>query len=207
MQRTVRPSKTGSHSLPKTLITVAELLNWKEDNGLMPVSMCALACCRDGGSKIKGCKVVKLERIENIPLWKAYWHRKNEMIDTYHAHNVRVTALAPAVPPVYTKIPAGKIPGPPAAVQTAGWWQRQSTTLRSTPVAVPQWPKPWDQEMDKDGLLDRTLNEVFLYHGTKHDILPIIAAHGFDERVAVRWASFRGTQAARMNFQLLTTCH
>eukprot|EP01047_Picozoa_sp_COSAG01_P087725 COSAG01_NODE_20315_length_960_cov_0.852497_1_plen_168_part_00 len=150
----------------------------------------ALPCRRDGASMIKNCKVVKLERIENVPLWKAYWHRKNEMIDSYHAHNVRVQPLTPSVPQVCRKIPTGKIPGPPDAVKTAGWWQQQSSTIHSMPVEVSQWPKPWDQDMDKNGLLDRTLNEVFLYHGTKHDIVEIIAAHGFDERVAVRLAQF-----------------
>lgn len=147
-----------------------------------------LPCCSDGASTIKNCKVVKLERIENVPLWKAYWHRKNEMIDSYHAHNVRVQPLEPSVPQLYSRIPNGKVPAPPVAVQTAGygWWQRQSSTMDSMPVEVSQWPKPWDQEMDKNGLLDWRLNEVFLYHGTKHGIVQIIAAHGFDERVAVR---------------------
>jgi hypothetical protein len=145
---------------------------------------------------IKNCKVVKLERIENIPLWKAYWHRKNEMIDTYHAHNVCVQTLTPSVPQVYSKIPAGKIPRPPDDVHSTGWWQRQSSPMHSMPVEVSQWPKPWDQDMDKNGLLDRTLNEVFLYHGTKHDIVQIISTHGFDERVAVRAAQLRCTQAS-----------
>lgn len=146
--------------------------------------------CSDGISKIKRCEVVKLERIENVPLWKAYWHRKNEMVDSYHAHNVRVKPLVPCSPQLHKKIAPGKIPAPPITVHSGkvGWWQQQAApgTVEAEPVHVSEWPKPWDQKLDKNELLDQTLNEVFLYHGTKHSIVNIIATHGFDERVAVR---------------------
>ena len=97
---------------------------------------------KDGTGNVKHSRIVKLERIENLPLcgnktrhafasvllmkmdhlprqaqdrhkecpntqlnekhktapcvccrWKAYWHRKLEMIDLHHANNVRVQPL------------------------------------------------------------------------------------------------------------------
>ena len=38
----------------------------------------------------------KVYRIENMALWKQYWHRKQEMIETHHANNVQVRPLGPA---------------------------------------------------------------------------------------------------------------
>ena len=39
--------------------------------------------------------------------------------------------------------------------------------------------------LDQEGLLEfKTLNEVFLYHGTTAEVADIVAHHGFDERVA-----------------------
>ena len=48
---------------------------------------------RDGTSKIKGAKVVRIERVENHRLWKAYWHRKREMLEAHKAHGVQVRKL------------------------------------------------------------------------------------------------------------------
>jgi hypothetical protein len=54
------------------------------------------------------------------------------------------------------------------------------------PLDVSEWPKRWEQHMDVNHLMDEEhLNEVWLYHGTKHAIIDTIATHGFDERVAV----------------------
>ena len=83
-----------------------------------------------------------------------------------------------------------------------GWWQQPppSPTPSSSSSSVPsllterdalaldasEWPKRWEQQMDVNHLMDAEhLNEVWLYHGTKHAIVDIIATHGFDERVAV----------------------
>ena len=48
---------------------------------------------RDGSSKIKGAQVVKIERVENHRLWKAYWHRKREMLEAHKANGVQVKKL------------------------------------------------------------------------------------------------------------------
>eukprot|EP00966_Prymnesium_polylepis_P330310 7385971-Prymnesium_polylepis.1 len=44
---------------------------------------------RDGSGKTRRAKVVRLERVENLALWKHYWHRKYEMIDMNFACNVK----------------------------------------------------------------------------------------------------------------------
>ena len=41
---------------------------------------------RDGKSQIKKATVVRIERVENMRLWKQYWHRKRELVET---HKVR----------------------------------------------------------------------------------------------------------------------
>ena len=43
-------------------------------------------------------KILKLERVENMALWKQYWHRKREMVDIMRAHNIRSSGLSPAPP-------------------------------------------------------------------------------------------------------------
>ena len=54
------------------------------------------ACLGTNASgQLRTFKVVGVERIENFALWKAYWHRKREMVDSHHAHNVRVQPVAP----------------------------------------------------------------------------------------------------------------
>jgi hypothetical protein len=45
---------------------------------------------RDGSGKTRRAKVVRLERVEKLALWKQYWHRKYEMIDMNFACNVKV---------------------------------------------------------------------------------------------------------------------
>lgn len=76
-------------------------------------------------------KVLKVERIENMALWKQYWHRKSEMLDAHSAHGV-----------------VGKSVTPPK--------------LGS------------DRYLDPDKLIDPSLNEVFLYHGTSLDIAKLV---------------------------------
>jgi len=49
----------------------------------------------DTSGQAKKFRVVKVERIENFALWKAYWHRKREMIDDHFSHNVRVRKVDP----------------------------------------------------------------------------------------------------------------
>ncbi|KAL1520928.1 hypothetical protein AB1Y20_022488 [Prymnesium parvum] len=46
--------------------------------------------------ELRAFKVVKVERIENYALWKAYWHKKRELVDHHYAHNVRVRKVNPA---------------------------------------------------------------------------------------------------------------
>jgi hypothetical protein len=65
---------------------------------------------RDGTGKTRESKVVKVERIENLALWKAYHHRKAEMTDTHHANCVQASPLSPAAVPI----------APPSASQPAG---------------------------------------------------------------------------------------
>ena len=55
---------------------------------------------RDGTGKTAGAQVVKVERIENHPLWRQYWHRKRELVDTHHQNNVKVRPLQPPVRPL-----------------------------------------------------------------------------------------------------------
>ena len=55
---------------------------------------------RDGSSKVSTCKVTKIERIENLGLWKQYWHRKYELTDAHHADNIKVLPLDPPVTPI-----------------------------------------------------------------------------------------------------------
>ena len=50
---------------------------------------------RDGTGRTRRARVVRLERVENMALWKAYWHRKRELVDAHHAHNVRARPLNP----------------------------------------------------------------------------------------------------------------
>lgn len=79
-------------------------------------------------------KVLKVERIENMALWKQYWHRKREMVDAHSAHRVSVRALNP------TPLPLGS-----------------------------------NQCLDPDKLLDTSLNEVFLYHGTHLEVAQLVS--------------------------------
>jgi hypothetical protein len=55
---------------------------------------------RDGTGKTAGAQVVKVERIENHPLWRQYWHRKRELVDSHHQNNVKVRPLQPPVRPL-----------------------------------------------------------------------------------------------------------
>jgi len=88
-------------------------------------------------AKLLTPQITKIERNENLHLWKAYWHGKRELVDRHYAYNIRV---------------------------------------RPTPAKLP--------DFDKDGLVDPNLNEMFLFHGTSHEMLGVIADHGFDERVS-----------------------
>ena len=78
--------------------------------------------------------VVKVERIENMALWKQYWHRKREMLDVHSAHSIRAKRLQP-VPP----------------------------RLGSARC------------LDPDQLVAMSLNEVFLDHGTSHEVAQIVS--------------------------------
>jgi hypothetical protein len=82
----------------------------------------------------RSAHVVKVERIENMALWKQYWHRKREMLDAHSAHSIRAKQLQP-IPP----------------------------RLGS------------DRCLDPDKLVDSSLNEVFLYHGTSHEVAQIVS--------------------------------
>ena len=62
---------------------------------------------RDGTGKTRRAQVVRLERVENLALWKQYWHRKYEMIDTHFACNVKVQ-------PLWSRRPARSIRDPMA---------------------------------------------------------------------------------------------
>ena len=64
------------------------------ENGLHAT---AHAACvgRDGTGRTRQAKVVSVERVENLALWKQYWHRKYEMLDEHRAHSIRVHPLSP----------------------------------------------------------------------------------------------------------------
>ena len=51
----------------------------------------------DGTGNTRRAKVLSVERVENLPLWKQYWHKKHELVDTHHANNVHVKPLNPPV--------------------------------------------------------------------------------------------------------------
>ena len=86
------------------------------------------------GITTKNAKVLKVERIENIALWKQYCHRKREMLDMHHAHNVVAKPIMPAPPKLGS-----------------------------------------DRCLDPDKLMNSSLNETFLYHGTSVDIAELVA--------------------------------
>ena len=66
---------------------------------------------RDGSGNTRHATVLRVERIENLGLWKQYWHRKREMVDSNHAHNVTVRQLVPPVGRI------GKLSRAPPALQ------------------------------------------------------------------------------------------
>eukprot|EP01043_Picozoa_sp_COSAG02_P039534 COSAG02_NODE_3129_length_7312_cov_338.294191_9_plen_253_part_00 len=82
----------------------------------------------------KSAHVVKVERIENMALWKQYWHRKHEMSDVHSAHGIRPKRLQP-IPP-------------------------RLGSYRC---------------LDPEKLVDVSLNEVFLYHGTTQEVAQIVS--------------------------------
>ena len=118
----------------------------------------AHAACvgRDGTGRTRRARVVSVERVENLALWKQYWHKKYELVDTHHANNVHVQPLSPPAVPIdrTTRASAG-----------AGGTCRGDV-------------------LDADQLLEPGLNEHFLFHGTSEDVADVIVQHGFDERVA-----------------------
>ena len=68
----------------------------------------------DGTGNTRRAKVLSVERVENLPLWKQYWHKKHEMVDTHHANNVHVKPLNPPAVPLDRA--AGKGKGGPGGV-------------------------------------------------------------------------------------------
>jgi hypothetical protein len=68
---------------------------------------------RDGKSKMKSAKILRIERVENMRLWKQYWHRKRELTDTHKANRVRVQLIPPTGP-------AAKSMGPGSALDVDG---------------------------------------------------------------------------------------
>ena len=82
----------------------------------------------------KSAHVVKVQRIENMALWKQYCHRKREMLDVHSVHGIR------------------------------------SKQLRPLPLRLGS-----DRCLDPDKLVDISLNEVFLYHGTSHEVAHIVS--------------------------------
>ena len=102
----------------------------------------------DGTGNTRRAKVLSVERVENLPLWKQYWHKKHELIDMHHANNISVKPLSPPV------------------------------------VRIDRTGKGGGPVLDPDNLLEAGLNEVFLFHGTTHQVADIITHHGFDERMS-----------------------
>ena len=62
----------------------------------------------DGTGLTKSARVLKVERIENMRLWKTYWHRKREMLDSHRANRVRVSKVEP--------MPSAPMLGPKSAL-------------------------------------------------------------------------------------------
>ena len=77
-----------------------------------------------------------------MSLWKQYWHRKQELIESHHANNIKVQPLQPA-----------------AETEAVG-------------VEL--------QRLSQGKLLDRSLNENYLFHGTDYSVhteWPLRLAH------------------------------
>lgn len=116
-------------------------------------------------------KIQKVYRLENIALWKQYWHRKQEMIEMHHAHNIKVRPLSPAVETEANAIH-----------QQHHHQQQHGAALN---------------KLSQGQLLTSSLNECYLFHGTDSvDTAELIAQHGFDERVG----SLRGNYGAGCYF-------
>ena len=114
---------------------------------------------RDGTGATRKAKVVGVKRIENLALWKAYWHRKDELVDAHRANNVHYGKLQPPARPIFIVQPPDDRYAVAVALDGGG-------------------SKPSSR------LIDPSVNECFLYHGTSAEVAEIVAHHGFDERVS-----------------------
>lgn len=59
---------------------------------------------RDGSGYTKQASVVKVERIENMALWKQYVHRKREIVDFHRAHGIKAAPIKPDVPALLSDV-------------------------------------------------------------------------------------------------------
>ena len=157
---------------------------------------------RDGTEQTRRAKVVSVHRIENLALWKQYWHRKSEITDMHLAHNVTVQPLKPPVRSKASRTTEWPSPSPLRSCSGLPWSQplhspHRSTSLKSQPQAdvftignhTKQRPiatqRSGESALDPDGLLEPKLNECFLYHGTKSEVAELVATHGFGKRPAL----------------------
>merc|ERR1712032_832732 len=59
---------------------------------------------RDGKGFTKRASVIKVERIENMALWKQYVHRKREIVDFHRAHGIKSAPIQPEIPALLSDI-------------------------------------------------------------------------------------------------------
>ena len=87
---------------------------------------------RDGTGQTRRAKVVSVHRIENLALWKQYWHRKSEITDMHLAHNVTVQPLKPPVRSKASRTTEWPSPSPLRSCSGLPWSQPLHSPHRST---------------------------------------------------------------------------
>ena len=117
---------------------------------------------RDGIGATKRARVIRVERIENMRLWKAYWHRKQEMQDAHKANGVSAV--------VQLKMPPRLSPGSPLDRDCLLEAELNETFL---------FHGAYTQTVTLS-----LISLALLSSGTSCEVADIVAEHGFDERVA-----------------------